>query len=266
MSQTSVREASSLKIGVMLRGIDGKGGIGIYCQNLMDHLLAIDNVNRYILYYAKEEFLGRYKSFPNVEECYLKAPGRLVWDQLSVPRHARKNEVDVLFNTKLTVPLFTRCKTAMTVHGAGWCIMPQMYKRLDIAYVRVSQPLYCRKADAILSNSQCTTDDYIRILHIPSGRVLTVWLAAADSFKPCNNPPELEATRRQYRLPHRFILSARHRRVPSASIASSNASVSRALLSQLKCATRLRPRARNSLAYAPLLNTFSIPRAISRGS
>ena len=96
MSQTSVREASPLKIGVMLRGIDGKGGIGIYCQNLMDHLLAIDNVNCYILYYAEEEFLGRYKSFPNVEECYLKAPGRLVWDQLSVRRHARKNKVDVL--------------------------------------------------------------------------------------------------------------------------------------------------------------------------
>jgi glycosyltransferase involved in cell wall biosynthesis len=207
MSQTSVREASPLKIGVMLRGIDGKGGIGIYCQNLMDHLLAIDNVNRYILYYAKEEFLGRYKSFPNVEECYLKAPGRLVWDQLSVTRHARKNEVDVLFNTKLTVPLFTRCKTAMTVHGAGWWIMPQMYKRLDIAYVRVSQPLYCRKADAILSVSQCTTDDYMRILHIPADKVRTVWLAAADSFKPCNSSLELEATRRQYCLPHRFILS-----------------------------------------------------------
>ena len=54
MSQTSVRESSPLKIGVMLRGIDGKGGIGIYCQNLIDHLLAIDNVNRYILYYAKQ--------------------------------------------------------------------------------------------------------------------------------------------------------------------------------------------------------------------
>src|SRR5690242_15183852 len=177
MSQTAVRESAPLKIGVMLRGIDGKGGIGVYCQNLIDHLLAIDNVNRYILYYAKQEFLGRYKSFPNVEECYVKAPGLpnwvvrlvaagpassradaagLIWDQLSVPRHARKNKVDVLFNTKFSVPLFTRCKTAMTVHGAGWWIMPQMWGRLDIAYVRVSQPLYCRKADAILSNSQCT--------------------------------------------------------------------------------------------------------------
>ena len=135
-----------------------------------------------------------------------------------------------------------------------------------IACVRVSQPLYCRKADAILSNSQCTTDDYIHTLHIPRQSPHTCGLPQTILFKPYNDPLELEATRRQYFLPHRFILRAHHRRVPSASIASSNMSVLRALLSQLKCATRLRPRARNSLAYALSLNTFSSPRAISRGS
>jgi hypothetical protein len=48
---------------------------------------------------------------------------------------------------------------------------------------------------------------HIRILHIGSGKVRTVRLAAADSFKSCNNPLELKGTRRQYCLPHRFILS-----------------------------------------------------------
>ena len=207
MSQPVFHQAHPLKIGVMLRGMDGKGGIGIYCQNLMDHLLEIDDFNSYVLYYANEGFLGRYKSFPNVEECYVKAPGKFLWDQLLVPRQAHRDGVDVLFNTKFTVPLFAKCKTAMAVHGAGWWLTPQMYKWLDIAYVRASQPLYCRKADAILSNSQCTTDDYIRILHLPPKKVRTVRLAADDSFKPCDNPAELEATRRQYSLPERFILS-----------------------------------------------------------
>ena len=31
-----------MKIGVMLRALDQKGGVGIYSQNLMNHVLASD--------------------------------------------------------------------------------------------------------------------------------------------------------------------------------------------------------------------------------
>ena len=40
---------TQLNIGVMLRAFDGKGGVGVSCQNLMDHLLEIDRKNRYVV-------------------------------------------------------------------------------------------------------------------------------------------------------------------------------------------------------------------------
>ena len=38
-----------MKIGVMLRTIDEKQGIGVYTQNLMDRLLPLDTKNEYVL-------------------------------------------------------------------------------------------------------------------------------------------------------------------------------------------------------------------------
>lgn len=200
-------EPEHVKIGVMLRAIDGQGGIGIYCQNLMDRLLAMDGANRYVLYYAKPQFVGRYARYDHVEERYLKAPNKAVWDQLIVPQEARRDGIDVLFHTKFTLPLFTRCRTVMAVHGASWFVAPQLYGKLDVAYIRMVMPLYCGKADAIMSNSQLTTDDFIRILKVPPEKIHTALLAADDAFKPVTDPTELAATRKEYKLPPRFMLS-----------------------------------------------------------
>jgi len=199
-----------MKIGVMLRAIDGQGGIGVYCQNLMDHLLAMDRKNQYVLYYAKAKFVGRYAQYDNVEERYLPAKNKVLWDQFVVPRHAKRDKLDVLFHTKFTLPILpfsTKCKTAMAIHGASWFVAPELYGKLDVRYIKTVMPRYCRKADAIISNSQLTTDDFIRILKVPESKIHTALLAADDSFSPVDDPAVLEETRQEYDLPKRFILS-----------------------------------------------------------
>ena len=49
-----------MRIGVMLRSIEERQGIGVYTQRLMDHLLPLDRGNEYVLFYRNSEFLGRY--------------------------------------------------------------------------------------------------------------------------------------------------------------------------------------------------------------
>lgn len=196
-----------MKIGVMLRAFDQKGGVGIYSQNLINHLLDIDRANQYVLYYANPLLVGRYRHYHNVRERFLRARNRASWDQLVVPRAAKRDGVDVLFHTKFTVPLLTRCKTVMSIHGASWFVAPELYRKLDVMYIRAVMPLYCRKARGILSNSQLTTDDFVRILGVPRDKIKTVLLAADDSFKKITDPAELRATRQTYNLPERFMLS-----------------------------------------------------------
>jgi glycosyltransferase involved in cell wall biosynthesis len=196
-----------MRIGVMLRALEEKQGIGIYSLNLMDELLPLDPQTEYVLFYKNPAFLGRYSAFPNVTEKLVAAPGKFAWDQLRLPLEARKAGVDILFHTKFTVPFLAGCKTVMTVHGASWFVHPELYTRADIAYINAVMPLYCRKANLIIANSELTRQDFIRILKVPPAKIRTIRLGANPAFKVVTDPAALAAVRSTYKLPDRFILS-----------------------------------------------------------
>lgn len=196
-----------MKIGVMLRAIDEKQGIGIYTRNLMDKLLSMDRTNSYVLFYRRPEFLGRYAQYGNVTERCIRAPGKAFWDQVMIPLAARREKVDLIFHTKFTVPLLASCRTVMTIHGASWFVHPELYGGVDIAYIRVFMPMYCRKSAAILSNSSLTTEDFIRILGVSRAKIHTVRLGTHERFRAIADRNALEETRAKYNLPQKYILS-----------------------------------------------------------
>jgi glycosyltransferase involved in cell wall biosynthesis len=143
-----------------------------------------------------------------VKEKIVGAPNKIFWDQLAIPTEARKEKLDLIFHTKFTVPFFTSCRTVMTVHGASWFVRPDLYSnKLDLAYIKVIMPLYCRKATFIVSNSDLTTNDFIRILKVPPEKIRTVRLGTNENFKVIADRTTLDEARRQYNLPETFILS-----------------------------------------------------------
>jgi glycosyltransferase involved in cell wall biosynthesis len=196
-----------MRIGVMLRTMSERQGIGIYTRNVMDHLVELDRRNEYVLYYRDPELIGRYAGRPNVRERLIPGRNKAVWDQIRIPRAAREDGVDVLFHTKFTVPFLTRIPSVMVLHGASWYTNPEVYPKLDIMYIRAVMPLYCRKAAAIMSNSDCTTRDFIHYLSLPPAKLHTANLAANDGFRPITDRTVLDAVRRRYALPDRFILA-----------------------------------------------------------
>lgn len=196
-----------MRIGVMLRSIDENQGIGIYTRNLMPRLLKLDRQNEYVLIYRTDRHLGRFAEFRNVREVVLGLPLTALWDQIGVPWLARRYDLDLIFNTKFTVPLLTRRQTAMMLHGSGWFTHPEFYHWLDVAYIRLFMPRYCRKADHLISNSALTTNDFVAFLGIPPEKITTLHLAADDFFKPVTDRRRLDEVRAKYRLPERFILS-----------------------------------------------------------
>jgi glycosyltransferase involved in cell wall biosynthesis len=197
-----------MRIGVMLRAIDERQGIGIYTQNLMDELLALDSSNAYVLYYRNPDFVGRYERNPNVEERLVTATTKSVWDQWAIPRSVDRDGIDLLFHPKFTVPLWTRRRTVMTVHGASWFVRPDLYpNKLDLAYIKAVMPLYCRKADFIIANSDLTRDDFIRILKVPEEKIRTIRLGTSAAFQVVRDEARLNEVRHKYDLPEKFVLS-----------------------------------------------------------
>src|SRR5947209_8059052 len=106
-----------MRIAIMLRTLEEEQGIGIYSRNLASHLLEVDHDNQYVFLYVNPERLGSFGHHANLTEVVLPLKNKFLWDQVTVPRFARKNGVDIIFSTKYAVPLFTRAKTIMVFHA-----------------------------------------------------------------------------------------------------------------------------------------------------
>jgi glycosyltransferase involved in cell wall biosynthesis len=199
----------SLRIGVMLRSLDEQGGIGVYTRGILDELLQTDPDNRYVLFYKTPAKMGRYASRPNVTERLVRAPHKVLWDQVAVPRACRRERIDVLFHPKFTVPLVGSCPSVMVVHGADWFIPEQarFYGKLDVAQIRVMMPLYFRRAALVLSVTELTTQNFRSVLRLPEGKIRTVYLAPGKQFRRVDDRAELDRVRARYGLPDRYILT-----------------------------------------------------------
>jgi glycosyltransferase involved in cell wall biosynthesis len=197
-----------MRIGIMLRAIDEKFGIGVYTQNIIESLLRLNGNHEYVLFYKNEKYLGKYSQYPNVEEKFVRASSKFYWDQIAIPIAAKRAKIDILFHTKFTVPFLTNCKTVMVLHGASWFVHPEVYKnKLDLMYVKTIMPLYCKKASALISNSNLTTNDFVNILHVPKKKISTVYYGLNPIFKQIHDPQKLNHIKMKYNLPDRFILT-----------------------------------------------------------
>jgi glycosyltransferase involved in cell wall biosynthesis len=203
-----------MRIGIMLRSIDEKGGVGVYTRNIVKELLQLDTKNDYVLFYANRSNLGSFAHHQNVIERWVRSSNKAFWDQVMIPLACRKEKIDVLFHPKFTVPLFAPCKTVMVVHGADWLIpeQAQFYIFWDVKYMQLMLPHYCRKSTAVISVSHDTTDNFKRILKLPDRKIKTIYFAPARHFKRVTDSEELKRVRDRYQLPDHFILTLTKRK------------------------------------------------------
>jgi glycosyltransferase involved in cell wall biosynthesis len=198
-----------MRIGIMLRSMLEQGGVGVYSRYITQELLQLDQQNQYVLFYRSPANLGEFASYPNVIERVVQAPNKALWDQVAIPYACWRDQVDVVFHPKFTVPLLAPCKSVMVLHGAGWFMADtrKFWNALDLKYVRMMMPVYCRRASAVLAVSQITTDTFNRVLGLPPGKIRTVYFGPGKHFRRIHDTAELERVQRKYDLPARFILT-----------------------------------------------------------
>ena len=198
-----------MRIGIMLRCIDETGGIGVYARNIARKLLEIDKKNEYVLLYRTDKYFGRFADYPNARELLVRAPTKLIWDQVAIPYRAAREEVDLLFHPKFTVPFMTAARTVMVVHGADWFIpgYDQVYHRRDALYIKLVMPRYFARADYVLSVSDYSTEGFIARFPEHRNKIKTVYFGPSEAFRRIEDRDLLDSVKVKYGLPDRFILT-----------------------------------------------------------
>jgi glycosyltransferase involved in cell wall biosynthesis len=192
----------------MGRVLDQRDGLGLYCINLLRHMIALDPGNRYVIL-LRTPLHGRlFQDYRNTETHVLPARSKLWWDQITVPRAARRCDADLIFNPKFSIPFFTRRPCAFVLQDSDWYVNPQNYPWWDIVYIRLLLPLYCRKAKRLLVISESTRADLVRHGVIQADKAEVTHAAVGPGFTPLRDELALRRFRSAYGLPERFILTA----------------------------------------------------------
>lgn len=196
-----------MRIGVSLRTLGEQGGIAVYSRSLLGALLPLAPQHEFLLFYSQARHLGQFAGHANAREMLVTSSFKGLWDQVEVPWVAAREKVDVLFHTKFAVPLLSRCKTVMVLHGSERFVYPQFSLRSDILFFKTIYPFYLRRASAIISVSENARRDVIKYLHLDPAKVHTVHLATSGQFRRLEDRAALETVRGKYGLPARFVLN-----------------------------------------------------------
>ncbi|MGD2147739.1 MAG: glycosyltransferase family 1 protein [Anaerolineae bacterium] len=95
--------------------------------------------------------------------------------------------------------------TVLTVHDLIFRHLPEHHKALNRVYLNLALPLYCRRATHIIAISGCTRRDLLAAYDLPLEKITVIYEAADPRFCP-QAPDHVDAVRRRYRLPERYIL------------------------------------------------------------
>ncbi len=190
----------------MLRHINELGGVVVYTKNIIENLLKIDKKNEYVFLYNTRSLMGTYSKYKNVKEIVIDMQNKLLWDQIGVPKVVKSEKIDIIFNPKLSIPLFAPSKKIFTMHGLEQFALPNVFKLYDHIYFRIMTPLYCRRANAIIVMTNTGKNDMIKYLKVSSNKIKVIYESYHKRFEVIKNIENLLAIKQKYNLPEKYIL------------------------------------------------------------
>ncbi len=194
-----------MKIGLMIRNLGERGGINVYTVNLIEKILKLDKSNEYVFIYNDKSLVGKYSKFKNVKEIAVESRFKLYWDQVVIPKIIKKEKIEVIFNPKLSIPLFTKAHKVLMIHGAEQFAVKSAFKWYDRIYVQIMMPIYARVADVVLTTTKTGIDDLAGYLKIPKDKFVFAYEGVHERFKVLNSNL-LNEVKQKYNLPDKFIL------------------------------------------------------------
>src|SRR5690554_900529 len=107
-------------ICVMARMLDQDDGLHVYARNLLEQLLPLDRTSRYLVLLRTPKQAHLFDRFPNADVRVLPARIKTVWDQVVAPLAAWREDADLIFNPKFSLPLLSRRPSTFVLQGSDW--------------------------------------------------------------------------------------------------------------------------------------------------
>jgi len=193
-----------MRVGINGLFWESKTGSGQYTHCLVRGLMALKT--EYTL------FLPRHKpGTGDPHHSFIATPfsrnenlAKVWFEQVSFPRACRG--MDVAHVPYFAPPLYPSIPTVVTIHDLIPLILPAYKGSILVRFYTRLVSIAAKRTAAIITDSDSSKRDTLRLLEIPPERVHTISLAADERFKPGVGTAELDRVRQKYSLPQEFIL------------------------------------------------------------
>ncbi len=194
----------------MLVGVDAsrvtrtrRTGTENYSLNVLRELLAQDERNAYRLYLSQPLPDGLLPLRPRTTTRVIGLPR--LWTQVGLSSEMLVSPPDVLFVPSHVLPIFTPTRSVVVIYDVGHRFFPRAHGVLEWLYVEWAIRRHVRIASRLLTISETSKRDLVRLYGADPERVDVAYPAVDARFKPAPQA-EIERVRARYGLNCPYVL------------------------------------------------------------
>ena len=188
------------------------GGTETYLRELTRSLVEGFPQDRYVIFCNRENFRYFDGLGAQVEKapCPVNArfrPGRILYEQFFLPSAVAERRIDVLWSAGYTMPCRASCANVVTIHDLQHRHFPEDFSRPELWATRALVQMSCCRADHILTASEASAEDIVRLGRVPRERVTAAHYGVATDFFERIEAPHLDSILKELGVERPFILT-----------------------------------------------------------
>lgn len=187
-----------MRIGIEAQRIfrKNKHGMDYVVLQEIKELQRMDKVNEYFIYVKPGEDRCL-ESSSNVHVVEVSCPSYPLWEQLALPRAARRDRVDFLHCTSNTAPIWCGgIPLVLTLHDIIF-LEPRdkhntsVYQNLGRLYRRIVVPRILDKCRKVITVSDFELNNILRKLKLPRHKMAMIYNGYNEWFRPMENASDV---------------------------------------------------------------------------
>lgn len=194
-----------MKIGLAsLLGI--VGGPGVIATNQIKNIIHLDKKNSYVIFsdsFDKIDVQCRKIVTPMPFKSF-----RLIVDHAIIPYYLKKEKIKIFHNLKETLPFYRikGCKYVCTIFDLAPWYYPNTFPFKQRLHLKVHLKIVAKNADIIVTGSNNTKLDIIKLLNVPKEKIKVVYFAPGENYKVMKDEDKINRVLRKYKLPKSYFL------------------------------------------------------------
>lgn len=192
-----------------------KHGMDMVALELIKNLQMIDHENEYFIFVKPDEDSSVLKETSNFKIIELNGGPYPTWEQIALPKAAKKYGCDILHCTSNTAPFFTNIPLITILHDIIYMESSYLkilsssatsYQKFGNIYRKLVVPRVVKKSKKIITVSHFEKNRIGEFFGIKgSSKLDAIYNGVSEYFKPITNTKELKRVKDAYNLPDNFF-------------------------------------------------------------